>query len=354
MQEPFRFQFFQAMRLLQRLSPQRNIVGRFVHPSSEAIRFVARASLSFPASEVHSISCRCPFCAADFETSAIKEHVEACQKRAGRKVPELGPPNMALNFMGLTGPEGVLPLCYTEFVMERTQRRDTAIADFLDIFNHRFVSLFYQAWEKYHFTVGYERGERDRLSQNLADLIGLGTGGLQKRLAPDLADESLFYYAGLLAQSPHSAVALEQILSDYFQVPVAIDQFAGRWYRLDKSNQTSLNENSSPYETLGLGTVVGDEVWDQQSLVRIRLGPLALRQYLEFLPGRAANKSLRSLVQLYSGEQLDYEVQLVLKKDEVPACELGNENTSGPQLGWVTWMKSVPLTVDPGDTVIRL
>jgi type VI secretion system protein ImpH len=322
---PFRFQFFQAVRLLQMLSPQKNIVGSFVDPSTEVVRFATRQALTFPASEVHAL------------------------EFLGDK-----PASMTVNFMGLTGPQGVLPLCYTEFVMERSQRRDTAAADFFDIFNHRIVSLFYQAWEKYRFTVSYERGEKDRLSQNLADMIGLGTAGLQRRLEPDVVDESLFYYTGLLAQTPHSAVGLEQILGDYFQVPVAVDQFAGRWYRLDKSNQTSFTGNNTLFEALGLGAVVGDEVWDQQSLARIRLGPLALDQYLDFLPGGAAHKSLCSLVKIYSGEQLDFEAQLVLKRDDVPACELGKETNAAPQLGWVTWMKSVPLGRDPGDAIIPL
>jgi type VI secretion system protein ImpH len=261
---------------------------------------------------------------------------------------------MAVNFMGLTGPEGVLPLCYTEFLVERLQKRDSALADFLDIFNHRIVSLFYQAWEKYHFLVPYERGQKDRLSQNLGDLIGLGTVGLQHRLEPDLSDDSLFYYAGLLAQHPHSAVALEQILGEYFEVPVAIVQFAGAWYRLDKRSQTSLRESDTPYERLGFGTIVGDEVWDQQCLARIRLGPLSLDRYLDFLPTGAAYKSLRSLVRFYAGDQLDFEVQLVLKGNETPGSELGSEGNTAPRLGWVTWMKSSPLGRDPGDTVIKL
>lgn len=324
-QQPFRFQFFQAVRLLQRLSPNSEVVGSFLPPSTEVVRFTARPSLAFPASEVHSLELR-----------------------------EDGPARMTVNFMGLTGPQGVLPLCYTEFLMERLQKRDTALADFFDIFNHRIVSLFYQAWEKYHFLVPYERGGKDRLSQNLGDLIGLGTAGLQKRLEPDLADESLFYYTGLLAQHPHSATALEQILTDYFEVPAAIEQFAGAWYRLDQKSQTSLKESHTPYESLGFGTVVGDEVWDQQSLARIRLGPLSLDQYLAFLPTGSAYKPLRSLVRFYAGDQLDFEVQLVLKADETPPSELGSEGKTAPRLGWVTWMKSAPLGRDPGDTVIRL
>jgi type VI secretion system protein ImpH len=323
--EPFRFRFFQAVRLLQRLSPLGATVGTFVHPAREVVRFSAHQSLTFPPSELHSIDLR-----------------------------QNEPAQLSVNFMGLTGPQGMLPLCYTEFVMQRQQKRDAALSDFLDIFNHRIISLFYQAWEKYHFAVRYERGEKDQLYRHLLDLIGLGTTGLEKRMEPEVVDESLLYYTGLLAQRPHSAIALEQVLNDYFEVPVAIDQFSGTWYRLEKRDQTCLQEGRGIHESLGFGAVVGDEVWDQQSLVRIRLGPLSLEHYRDFLPNGTAHAPLRELVRYYSGDEVDFELQLVLKRDDTPRSELGVLGETGPQLGWITWMKSSPLDRDPGETIIRL
>ncbi len=321
--EPFCFEFFQAVRLLERLAPEREPVGRFVNPSAEVARFGSHASLSFPASEIQSIIWR-----------------------------EGKPPWVLVNFMGMTGPLGVLPLYYTALVVDRLRAGDTALRDFLDLFNHRMISLFYQAWGKYRFTIAYERGERDRFSHHLLDLIGLGTPGLQDRQA--VLDDSLLYYAGLLAQRPSSAAALRQMLSDYFDVPVEIEQFAGAWYRLDPGTQCCLESGNGYSEQLGLGAVVGDEIWDQQSRVRIKLGPLTLSQYLDFLPNGTAYEPLRALTSFYSSEELDFEVQLILKQDEVPRCELGSEGETAPQLGWVTWMKSIPLQRDPGDTILRL
>lgn len=324
-EEPFRFQFFQAVRLLEKLAPERHSVGKFFHPSTEVVRFTARPSLSFPASEVHSI---------DF--------------------PEGKPPRMMVNFMGLTGPEGVLPLCYTELILSRLQNKDTALSEFFDIFNHRIISLFYQAWEKYHFTVAYERDGQDQISRHLAELVGLGTAGLQKRLEPEIRDDALLYYSGLLAQRPASAVGLEQLLSDYFEVPVEIEQFCGIWRKLDRKSQTCLDETNRYYETLGFGVVVGDEVFDQQSIVRIRVGPLTLGRYLEFLPNGAAYRPLQKLVRLYAGDQKDFEVLLMLKRDETPSAELGGLGKAAPQLGWVTWMKTATMDRDPGDVIISL
>src|SRR5208283_4580840 len=139
-------------------------------------------------------------------------------------------PRVVINFMGMTGPSGVLPLYYTELIVERLRQKDRAMLAFLDIFNHRMISLFYQAWEKYRFAIAYERGERDRFSHHLMDLIGIGTTDLADRL--NVHDDSLLYYSGLLALRPRSAVSLQRIIEDYFDVQVEIEQFTGAWFRL--------------------------------------------------------------------------------------------------------------------------
>ena len=320
--EPFQFQFFQAVRLLELLMPDREPVGRFVHPSQEAVRFGANPIISFPPSQIRSIT-RSPG----------------------------APAHMDVNFIGMTGPLGVLPIYYTELIIARGKAKDRTLRDFLDIFNHRITSLFYQAWRKYRFTVAYERGERDKFSHHLLDLVGLGTEGLQDRQS--VADDSLIHYAGLLGQWPRSAAALRQLLTDYFEVPVEIEQFAGDWYRLDEDTQCCFEDGVDPSQQLGLGAVVGDAVWDQQSSVCVKLGPLTLEEYLDFLPNGSAFQPLRALLGFFAGSEFDFDVQLVLKREEVPRCELGAEDEVVPQLGWVTWMKSAPFTRDPAETILE-
>jgi len=321
--EPFCFEFFQAVRLLSRLLSDRQAVGRFHHPGTEVVRFSAHPTLSFPASEIQAFAWR-----------------------------EDQPPHMSVNFMGLTGPVGVLPLYYTELVMERLRARDTSLRDFLDIFNHRSIALFYQAWEKYRFPIAYERGEPDRFSQLLLSALGLGTRGLEKR--QEVADESLMFYGGLVAQQPRSAVALERLLGDYFDVPVEVEQFVGAWYRLDEDTQTRMQDVEDISEQLGGGAVIGDEVWDLQSRVRLKVGPLPLDRYLDFLPSGTAHAPLKAITRFFSGDEVDFEVQLILKREAVPPCALGAEGEDAPRLGWVTWVKSAPMCQDPSDTILHL
>ncbi len=315
---PQQFEFFQAVRLIERLFPDRAPVGRFVSPDKEVMRFHAHSAFPFPSSQIQQILW-------DGEV-----------------------PVLVVNFMGLTGPMGVLPLYYTEMILDRVRNRDFGIVEFFDIFNHRMISLFYQAWEKYRFTIAYERGERDKFSHHLMDLIGIGTPKLENRL--HVADDSLLYYAGLLSMHVRSAAALQRIIEDYFEVPVAVEQFTGAWFRLSAKDLCVFDRASTESEQLGGGAVVGDEIWHQQSGVRLHLGPMPLEQYLDFLPSGTAYAPLQSLAKFAGRGELDFEVRLILKKDEVPVCELGG----APRLGWTSWAKTEPKPDHAGDTILTI
>lgn len=325
-EKPFEYRFFQAVRLLQGLAPERKPVGRFSDPSREAVRFASHNTLSYPPSEIR-----------------------------GLEIPEDAPPRMEVNFMGLTGPVGELPVFYTAHIMERLRSRDRTAADFFDIFNHRLISLFYRAWEKQRFAIRHERGDSSGLRQYVLDLLGLGTKGLQNR--QQVEDSALVFFSGILAQRPRSAQALENLIAGYFSVPVSVIQFVGTWRKLDESSLCRLEDDPARggfSSQLGVGAVAGDEVWDPQSAARIRIGPLALDRYLEFLPSGAAYPALRAMGQFFAGLEIDFEVQLVLKREDAPGCCLGAEGDTAPKLGWVSWVKSVPMNRDPDETVYRL
>ena len=325
--EPFRIGFFQAVRLLRRMLPGRKPVGGFFPPASETARFVAHPSLAFPASEIQELSVP-----ADSASPAV----------------------MQVNFMGLSSPQGVLPTPYTELILERAQKKDNGLRDFLDIFNHRLISFFYRAWEKHHFFVPFELGEPDSITPLIMHLLGLGTDGLGKRqLVPD---QALIFYSGLLAQKPRSAQNLKQLLADYFQVQVQIEQFVGKWVPLQKIDQTILDDFESPMQRLGFGAIVGDEVWDQQSTVRVKLGPLAQQQYLSFLPREEseAYRDLKALLKFWGNDALDFEVELILQGDQTPGFDLGKEQDGGRLLGWTTWISNHPMERDPSEAILYI
>jgi len=319
-------EFFQLVRLLHQLYPERKGVGEYSSRlDQEVARFAVPSTLAFPTGEVARLD------------------------RPNGDIPA----RMLVNFMGLVGPEGVLPLEYTLLVDDRARHRDNGLRDFLDIFHHRIISIFYRAWEKTHFYAARERGKPDRLSEHVADLAGIGVPEIQAALPLDA--DSLLYYAGLLAPQQRSAAALEQLIADYFEVDATVVQFTGRWYELETRTQCALGEERDEADQLGLGAVVGDAVYDPQAGVRIRLGPMSRQRYADFLPGAAARQTLRDLVRFFAGDHLDVELQLVLKADDVPSCRLGADHETPLALGWYTWLHtSSRMSRDPDDTVLSL
>jgi type VI secretion system protein ImpH len=326
--KPFEIGFFQAVRLLRRLLPGRTAVGRFSPPAAEVARFAAHPSLAFPASEIQELTLPSD---------------------------DSSPATVQVNFMGISSPQGVLPTPYTELIIERAQKKDNALRDFLDLFNHRLISFFYRAWEKDHFFVSYELGEPDSVTPLLMDLLGLGTAGLARRqLVPD---QALIFYAGLLTQKPRSAQNLKQLLTDYFGVKVEIEQFVGSWVPVRLIDQTTLDDSESPVQQLGFGAIVGDEVWDQQSTVRVKLGPLTREQYLGFLPREEseAYRDLKSLLKFWANDELDFEVQLILEGEQTPRFEVVDEtDDTAPLLGWTTWISNRRMERNPDETTLYI
>ncbi|HEV3023695.1 MAG TPA: type VI secretion system baseplate subunit TssG [Pirellulales bacterium] len=355
--EAYRFNFFEAVRLLTRLAPERVPVGQEGPARSEIVRFSAYVSLTFPASQIYDL--------------------------VRPKAPD-DPPKMVVAFLGLIGPSAALPRYYTELVLERARRKDFTLRDFLYLFNHRLISLFYRAWEKYRVLSAYERAEIrsgqvrqrgsealrdfvtvqrpqiDRFSQCVLDLCGLGAASLRysaeirhelrPRRAP--ADETLRFYAGLLAQRHRSAVGLETMLCDYFDAQIVVQQFRGQWLKLAPDDQSSFRADGLDGNMeLGRSTVVGERVWDAQSKFRLKIGPLRYRQFQDFLPSGTAYQPLERLTRLYVGQQFDFDVQLVLLAAEVPDCQLSNDPACCVRLGWDTWLFSRGFDDDVSDAV---
>ena len=321
--EPYRFEFFQAVRLFEKVLAQRKPVGQDALPNEEIVRFRSRIGLDFPSSEIHEVR-------------------EIEDEKTGDKRIE-----MLVNFMGMVGVSDVLPTHYTELVLDRIRHRDTAMWSFLDIFTHRAVSMFFRAWAKYRFPIAYERGNDDFTSY-LFDLTGLGTAALRGKMGLD--DEALLPYAGLISQKPHSTNALQNILSDFFRVPAKIEQFTGQWLPLSRSDYTKLGVANA---NLGVNAIAGTQIWDQQSKFRVRLGPLDLKQFQAFLPVGSANRAMRSIVKFIAGREYDFDVNLSLQAKQVPGLVLTTRAVRRPMLGWTTWLKTKPFKANDEQVVLQ-
>lgn len=319
-QAPDTFSFFQAVRILEATESDRSPVGGD-DADREVVRFSAHPSIAFPPSEIESL-----------------------------ERPDGEPPRMTVNFMGLIGPQGVLPLDYTNLVAERVQARDHGLRAFLDIFQHRIISLFYRAWLKYRFLVQRERGQEDTVTTHLLDFAGLGLP-LQRNV-PGIHATALGGYAGFLSAQPRSAQALEQVLEDYFQVPATVEQFVGDWYSVRRRDQCELGSEERASSRLGLGALAGDEIWDSQAGVRVRLGPLDEARYRSLLPDGSAFAALQTLLRYFSHGEHEFEVQLVLDAADVPGVHLGVDE--GQRLAWTTWLRTRQPARAADQTIIRI
>ena len=313
---PQRFEFHQAVLLLQAH------LRRLPEGRRPAIRYRNTLSLSFPASELLS----------------IVSHADA-DERLERL--ELTPA-----FMGLLGVTGALPLCYSEqFAQRETSDRDGAARAFLDIFQHRAVTLFHEAWRKHRLPLQFEADRRARYLPMALSLAGLGEPALQRRLQVDVggvADDALAYYSGLLQRRAVSAQHLQAVLADYFGVPVCVTQFVGRWFELDDACQVRFAASTL---RLGRDTILGPRIWQRDLRVRLGIGPMNRAQHRRFLPGGPAAVALRELLTLVSGVSLEYEVCLTLRAADVVGASLPGTpqiDGSGQRLGWDSFLISQP------------
>jgi type VI secretion system protein ImpH len=349
-QRAWEFDFFQAVRLLEwvaweeksRGEPARAPIGEDARLDEEQVRFRVPSSTAFPSGPVGSLS-------------------GGSRGNAGRA------PELTVSFLGLIGASGVLPHHYSAEAIARQHDNDPALAEFFDIFQHRAVSLFFRAWRKYRLPFELERTLRDRLlaapdgqpsddpfTLVLRSLVGLGTAGLARRM--HVADETIAFYAGHFTHQPRSALALERMVGDYFGLPAEVEQFSGRWLVLPPDQRSTMPSRLEPRgRSCGLGreTVVGSRVWDVHTKFRIRLGPMSYARFAEFFPGRAALLELGDLAGLYAGPALEFDVQPVLARDEVPTAQLAEAKRPTTMLGRNAWLACRQRERDADEAVFR-
>lgn len=304
--EPHRFGFFQALRKLECEFADRPRLGEGKRLRDDPVRLGQEPSMAFAPSTL-----------SRFDGG-----------KEGRA------PRLFSYFFGLFGPNGPLPVHLTEYAHERILHEDDeTFSRFADVFHHRLLSLFYRAWATTRPEVSFDRPSGDYFGEYVASTFGLGFESLRERDAmPDLAK---LHHAGLLALQTRNARGLESIIESYFCVTTRIQEFVGQWLDLPHEYRCRLG-SSRDTGILGHNLVVGARVWECQQKFRIRMGPLTLRDYERLLPRGESQTRLEAIVKNYIGRELAWDVQLILKRREVPRLELGGSG----RLGWTTWLSS--------------
>ncbi len=323
-QTPWAFDFFQALRHLECLHADKPRLGCSRRPADDPVRLAQQPSLDFAPSTL-----------AAFDSDGKSDVAGAV------------PPRLEVFFFGLFGPNGPLPLQLTDYARDRLRNaHDPTFARFADIFHHRLLSLFYRAWADARPTVTFDRPESDRFADYVGSLFGLGMASLRNRDAmPDLAK---LHYAGLLGCQTRHADGLRAMLADFFKLPVEIESFIGHWLTLPLSSRCRLGESPAT-GALGKTAVIGERVWDCQHKFRIVMGPLSLADYERLLPGGDSLERLAAIVRNYIGDELQWDLNLILKKEEVPPLQLGVQG----RLGWTTWLMERDLDKEADDLCLE-
>ena len=318
-----RAEFFEAVRQViagAGIETTGPAIGGDVPPTAEPIRFVAMRGMRHPDAEIAS----------------------ATQEDAGGQV------RMEAAFMGLIGPMGVMPDHYTELVVARDRARDEAFGALIDLFNHRAISLFYRAWAKYRVPVAFgdtKGALTDPVSRLLAALAGLAG------LAGPGGDPRILGAAGLLARRVRSPDALGRVLAALYGLPVEIIELEPRRIRIDADEQTRLGDratSSGAYALLSANAVLGTVVTDVAGRFRIRVGPIGRERFDQFFPPNTLHAEMVATVRQVIGPTADFDIQLLLDRDEVPGSRTGTTT----RLGQTSWLMHGKATENRLDAVL--
>lgn len=303
---PHDFDLFQAIYLLERSQSWARALGTG-DGTDEAVRFAGHVSLAFEPSDIRGV-----------------RQLAAGDERATYAVSTAA--------MTLAGAGGPLPLPFTEFLLARRAARETAMSDFLDIFNHRFLSFLYRSRQKHAPGLNGPAPDDAALT---ACLDALGNLGLRAGERGPGGARRWLRHAGLLGGAPRSMTGLLAMLSDRLGVAVRGAQFVGGWRELDARDCARLSARGGAASRLNGRTVVGRRCWDQAAGIRIEFVDLPPDRFAALLPGGALHALAAWLVHSYLEQ--DLEVHIVLRPaPRQAACVVGGADAV--RLGWTAWL----------------
>lgn len=256
-----------------------------------------------------------------------------------------------VSFMGLTGINSALPYHYTERLLELSHHDNFTLKDFFDFFNHSFILLFYRAWQKNHCFTTFNNEKNELQQSNFDCMLNSIAGG--SSLESKQPKKYLKFYAGLFGGIIQSAVALESMLSDYFELPIQILQFQGKWLSLKDYDRSLIGSKyiGGQYNQLARDLMLGQRSWDIGSKFRIYIGPIAYHKFIELEPTSPLMQAIIQITKQYINAELNFDIQLELSASEIPPCIL--QSTNSRKLSWNTWLISKPQKKNSNAVIIE-
>jgi type VI secretion system protein ImpH len=330
----FEFDFFQAVWLLERYGAIDVPVGGRGPVGQESFRFRPDISVGFPPTDLRRVT-QYPDLTGDRSNYLFE-----------------------VTFLGLYGVSTPLPLHYAIDLLRSVYQanvapdpreaapadaahpadpgtRSTPTRDFLDVFHHRLISLFYRSWLKYRYNRSFGLPGRDVITDYLVWLIGYAPDSDKATLG--VSPIQLLRYAGSLTQRPRSAIMLKGMLLDYWEnLSVKVEQCVGRWVPVPPADRNCIGLANCG---LGFDLTVGEQVYDLTGSFATTLGPMDWTTYVSFLPGGPRNAETCALVQRFCADPLTFTIELRLRAGEVPEMVLSS-GEEGSRLGFTSWVRT--------------
>lgn len=343
--EPYLFEFFQAVRLLEKNAQQKlettaleTAPGSKAKYDDEVVFFKNNPKLTFNASDIQNLKI-----VRDSHSPKNQQYWE-----------------MTVSVLGLLGSQGVMPRYFSERVLLELRKKNTDLVDFVNFIEHRSISLFYQAWRKYRLPLNYEkalasrssrRAQWDLFTHSLLALMGIGTEGLMYRQA--FSDETLVGCASFLARPTVSAEAIVKIVKHQFGFDADVKQFVCQWEELPKDLLTRLPGPEVPEgqnNVLGQNAMLGQYGYNTQGKFIVVIDGDKNPNYEQLAPGSRVLSELQSMMKFVCGDEFEFAIEITLPSNAHFETQLSLDTE--PLLGWNTRLRSQDYVVNERESIV--
>lgn len=236
------------------------------------------------------------------------------------------------SFFGMHGADSPLPGYYLDLAAYEQAQGQGIRPAFLDFFNHRVLELLHQAWRKYRYYLRFRPEANDRFSRYVFALIGLNDEGL--RGTTPLPWSRLFSYAGIVAGRSRAPATVAGIVAHCFDLDdVTVREFEVRTVVIDPAQRNALGSCTC---MLGECFYVGGSTQTCSSKFTLVISNLGQQRFREFLPGASDHSRLCKLVEFLLRDITAYDLELRMKREEVPPFSLRREQ--GTHIGWTSFI----------------
>ncbi len=220
---------------------------------------------------------------------------------------------LEFNDLGLYGVSSPLPQFFND-IASRDSFGSQELRAFLDMFNRRLYLLAYLSWKKLN------RAESSKECKSLLyRYLNAISGFAEHKGRND--------YSGILGGRIKGAQALTDLLQDFLGHPVRVQQNVPQWIRVDERN--GLGNGLC----LGDNSLIGSQILDVVSQIRIEIGPINMSAAEPFFPQREKAAEINELIGKYIDPAIDIKLILLIQPEAGQHRQLGAKNSL---LGWTT------------------